>query len=137
MNMAFKIIKTLEQYEEYCRILTELVQNEESRNSDEAELLTLLTEKWENENLNISDNDPIQIIKELMVQNNLNANALGEILELSKGTISKMLNYQKRLSKDSIRKLSSRFKVTQEAFNKHYPLKIETKRNNKIESLVH
>ena len=47
---------------------------------------------------------------------------LVEILELSKGTISKILNYHKGLSKNSIRRLSEYFKVTQEAFNRLYKL---------------
>lgn len=38
-----------------------------------------------------------------MEANGLNASKLGNILNLVKGTISKILNYQKGLSKDTIR----------------------------------
>ena len=44
-----------------------------------------------------------------MESNNIKAKELGEILNLSKGTISKILNYQKGLSKETIRKLSDYF----------------------------
>ncbi len=45
-----------------------------------------------------------------------------EILGLSKGTVSKILNYQKGFSKETIRKLATHFKLYQEAFNRPYPL---------------
>lgn len=42
--------------------------------------------------------------KALMNDHGLKARDLGEMLNLSKGTVSKILNYQNGLSKDSIRK---------------------------------
>ena len=57
-----------------------------------------------------------------MQENNLKAKDLSKILNLSKGTVSKILNYQKGLSKETIRKLSDYFKISQEAFNRPYPL---------------
>lgn len=57
-----------------------------------------------------------------MHENNLKAKDLVAVLGLSKATISKILNYQKGLSKDTIRKLSAYFKVSQEAFNRPYRL---------------
>jgi HTH-type transcriptional regulator/antitoxin HigA len=45
-------------------------------------------------------------------------------LGVSKGYVSEILHYKKGLSKDVIRKLAERFKVTQEAFNREYKLKI-------------
>ena len=116
--MAYTIIKTEKQYEEYCNDLHKLVKNEQTRDTDEVALISLLTEKWENDNIPSIELDPISLIKELMNQNSLNAKELGEMLELSKSTISKMLNYNKGLSKDTIRKLSLHFKVSQSAFNK-------------------
>lgn len=120
--MDYRIIKSESIYNEYCDRLHELVKNESTRNSADVELLTLLIEKWDSENITYTELDPIQLIKELMKQNELNATELGEILSLSKGTISKMLNYKKGLSKESIRKLANHFKLSQEAFNRPYQL---------------
>ncbi len=83
---------------------------------DEIELLTLLIEKWDLDNNTFSNTDPIETIK-LMKENKLKQKDLANILGLSKGTISKILNYQKGLSKETIRKLSEYFKVRQELFN--------------------
>jgi HTH-type transcriptional regulator/antitoxin HigA len=90
---------------------------------DEAELLTLLIEKWDNEHATFQDADPIQLLNALLEQNNLKAKDLGEILGLSKGTVSKILNYHKGLSKETIRKLAAHFKISQEAFNRTYSLR--------------
>ena len=57
-----------------------------------------------------------------MEENKLKPKDLIEILDLSKGTVSKILNYHKGLSKDTIRKLSHYFKISQEAFNRPYKL---------------
>ena len=49
---------------------------------------------------------------------------LVELLDVSKGYVSDMLNYKKGLSKDVIRKLADHFKVSQEAFNRPYKLHV-------------
>ncbi len=58
-----------------------------------------------------------------MEEHKMKAKDLVEVLNLSKGTVSKILNYQTGLSKETIRKLSERFKLNQEAFNRPYRLK--------------
>ena len=57
-----------------------------------------------------------------MEDHRLKAKDLAEILGLTKGTVSKILNYQKGFSKETIRILSNRFKLRQDAFNRPYPL---------------
>ena len=121
-TLKYKIIKSVEQYNDYCDILENLIAQEDSNPLDEIELLTLLIENWDKENNTLNDADPIVLLKTLMSDHNLKAQDLVNILELSKGTISKILNYQKGLSKDTIRKLSNYFKVSQEAFNRPYKL---------------
>lgn len=134
--MNYRIIKTEAQYNEYCDRLHGLVMDKSTRDSEDVELLTLLIEKWDSENIELSDFDPVQLIKELMKQNGLNASDLGDILNLSKGTISKMLNYQKGLSKETIRNLAIHFKLSQEAFNQSYKLKNQVNRIFKDASLM-
>ena len=50
----------------------------------------------------------------------MKAKDLVEVLGVSKGLISDILNYKKGMSKEIIRSLSTYFKVSQEAFNRPY-----------------
>ncbi|RLD21561.1 MAG: transcriptional regulator [Bacteroidetes bacterium] len=121
-ELKYTIVKTKKQYNEYCNILEKLLIQTNIETSDEIELLTLLIEKWDAEHNTFIELDPVEIIKALMEENNLKPKDLVNILNLSKGTISKILNYHKGLSKETIRKLSDYFKVSQEAFNQPYRL---------------
>ena len=123
--LKYKIIKSEAQYNQYCDILEELISYDSKENQDEIELLTFLIEKWDEEHNSFNDLNPIESLKVLMQENELKAKDLAKILNLSKGTISKILNYHKGLSKDSIRKLAQHFKVSQETFNRQYTLSKE------------
>ena len=135
-TFKYTVIKTKEQYLEYCNKLENLVLLNKKENIDEIELLELLIEKWDSENNSFNELSPVELIKALMESNNLKSKDLVEILGLSKGTVSKILNYQKGLSKETIRKLSDYFKVSQEAFNRHYKLVNEVNRNFQKAKLV-
>ncbi len=134
--LKYKVIKDVEQYKEYCDILEELILNDNKATTDEIELLTLLIEKWDNEHNTFNDSDPIELLKTMMEEHDLKSKDLVEILNLSKGTISKILNYHKGLSKDTIRKLSDYFKLSQEAFNRPYKLNHEVNRHFRNASLM-
>ena len=129
-TLKYTLIKTKEQYLKYCNILEELVIQDSEDLSDEIDLLTLLIEKWDSEYNTFDDLDPVELIKALMDENKLKPKDLVEILSLSKGSISKILNYHKGLSKGTIRKLSHYFKVSQAAFNRPYDL--VDQRNNQF-----
>lgn len=133
-KLKYTIIKDIEQYSNYCNVLETLVL--ENGCVEEIELLTLLIEKWDSEHDTFNDSDPIEILKTLMDDHNLKSKDLVDILDLSKGTISKILNYHKGLSKDTIRKLSDYFKVSQELFNRPYKLINEVNRHFKHASLM-
>ena len=135
-TLKYTIIREQEQYDKYCEILEELVLQDNSDTQDEIDLLTLLIEKWDSEHNTIGDSDPIEILKALMADHNLKAKDLVSILDLSKGTISKVLNYQKGLSKETIRKLADYFKVSQETFNQPYKLINEVNRHFRNASLM-
>lgn len=128
-SLKYTVIKDQEQYEKYCDILESLVLRNEREVQDEIDLLTLLIEKWDNENNTFNDSDPIELLRRLMEDHNLKAKDLVDILDLSKGTVSKILNYHKGLSKETIRRLSDYFKLSQEAFNRPYKLINEVNRH--------
>jgi|SRR5690606_11420593 len=123
--LKYKVIKSKKQYKEYSRRLEELVAAESKSKeiNEEIELLTLLLETWDEENNTFDDIDPIALLHSLMEGNGLKARDLAEILGVSKGLVSDILNYRKGLSKEVIRNLAEYFKVSQEAFNRTYELK--------------
>jgi len=135
-TLTYKIIKSKKQYFAYCKKLEILLKKNLKKHQDEIELITLLIEKWDEEQFQIPDLNPIEILKALMDENKLKAKDLTVILSLSKGTISKILNCQKGLSKETIRKLSEHFKMTQETFNRPYKLKNTINQNYKHAALM-
>lgn len=135
-TLKYTVIKDLKQYKKYCDTLETLILRNDKEVKDEIELLTLLIEKWDNEHNTFNDSDPIELLKTLMGDNDLQAKDLVDILDLSKGTISKILNYHKGLSKDTIRRLSDYFKISQEAFNRPYKLVNEVNRHFRNASLM-
>lgn len=124
-HLPYTIIKSKAQYYKYCNILEALVDSKKKTKSiqDEIELLELLIEKYDAENSSFTNADPVEIIKSLMTEHNMKAVDLAELLNVSEGLVSDMLNYKKGLSKETIRILSQKFKISQEALNKPYALK--------------
>ena len=122
--LKYKVIKNKTQYKEYSNILEDLVfSGSKDRNTkDEIALLTVLIEKWDGEHNTFNEVDPIRLLHSLMNDHHIKAKDLVNILKISKGYVSDILNYKKGLSKDVIRKLAGYFKVSQEAFNRPYKL---------------
>lgn len=123
-TLKYKIIKSKKQYKEYCNQLEELLssRNKSKAVNEEIELLNVLIEKWDSEHNSFHDLDPVQLLKALMDDHNIKPISLAELLGVSKGLVSDILNYKKGLSKDIIRKLADTFKLSHEAFNRHYDL---------------
>jgi HTH-type transcriptional regulator/antitoxin HigA len=121
---GLKVIKNKEQYRSYVSALKKLWKNASAANEDERELLEVLIEKWERDHQTHADTDPVELLKFLMENHNIDASALSVELDLNKATISKILNRRKGMSKYVIRRLSEIFKVSQEAFNRDYALDV-------------
>jgi HTH-type transcriptional regulator/antitoxin HigA len=79
-QIAYTVIKTKEQYYEYCRALEKLVSLDNEQYDDEVELLELLIEKWDHDHNTLDDLDPIELIKSIMEAHKLKAKDLAEIL---------------------------------------------------------
>lgn len=122
-TIKYTIIKSRNQYDQYCQQLETLLEQENTENlQDEIDLLTLLIEKYDEEQNSFKETDPIMLLRSFMQDHNLKPQDLTEILGISKGYVSDILNYKKGLSKEVIRKLADYFKVRQEAFNRPYLL---------------
>ena len=130
--LKYKVIKSREQYNEYCQRVEQLAFQDTitPEVEEEMELLTVLIEKYDQENNSFEEVDPIQLLSSLMDDHNLKAKDLVSILGVSKGLVSDILNYKKGLSKEVIRKLAEHFSMNQEAFNRPYKLKVDPKLKN-------
>ena len=126
-TLKYKVIKTAKQYNEYCRILHDLdFFNKKKTNAikEEIDLLTVLIERYDEEHNIFKDLNPVELLRSLMKDHQLKSIDLSHQLKVSPGLVSDIINYKKGISKDIIRQLATLFKLSQEAFNKPYPLKI-------------
>ena len=129
--MKCTIIKTKKQYFEYCSRM-ELLGELKKRTKDiidEIELLQLLIDKYDSEKLISNSIPPHELLKALLVEHNMKGIDLAQLLQVSPGLVSDMLNGKKAFSKNSIRIISEHFRVKQEAFNSEL-------RNWKIEDFI-
>ncbi|MCF3107558.1 transcriptional regulator [Niabella sp. CC-SYL272] len=124
--LKYKVITSKTQYRDYCNALEQLLfsGNKDRDTKDEIALLTLLIEKWDEVHNTFEELNPIQLLQSLMKEHDLKAKDLVPVLNISKGYISDILNYKKGLSKEVIRKLAARFKISQEALNRPYKLTV-------------
>ncbi|OJW58154.1 MAG: transcriptional regulator [Sphingobacteriales bacterium 50-39] len=120
----FLVIKTINQYKEYCNLLEEIavIKKKTRQQQDTIELLNLLIEKWDEEHNTFSDAGPVELLDYLMKENKLKAVDLARELAVSKSLVSDIVHYRRGLSMEIIRKLANRFEVSQELFNKPYKL---------------
>lgn len=125
-TLKYKVIKNKTQYKAYTGMLEELVFSgvKDADTKDEIALLTLLIETWDETHNTFNEIDPVQLLHSLMKDHNMKAKDFVDLLGISKGYISDILHYKKGLSKEVIRKLSLYFKLSQEAFNRPYQLKV-------------
>lgn len=137
---TYTIIRTNEQYMVYCNDLEKMTSKYKVIQSndllDMIDTITLLIERYDEENSHLNEIDPIQLLKSLMDDNNLKQKDLASLLHVSKGHLSDILNYKKGLSKNIIRILSDRFKVRQSAFNKSYKLSAEINKHYRNASMM-
>jgi len=103
--MEIKPIKTSEDYEKALERL-ELIfdAHPDSKEGDEAEILSLLIENFENKHYPIDAPDPIEAIKIRMEEMNLKQKDLVGVIG-GKSRVSEILNKKKRLTVDMIREL--------------------------------
>ena len=135
-EQGYRIIRSDEQYYKYCEKLEEMVNASGRDYEDDIELLTLLIEKYDEEKLPTKNVDPIALIKIIMDEHNLKPKDLADILDVNKSTVSRILNYQKGLSKNAIRILAGHFAISQEALNRPYRLKNKVNKGLTNKSLM-
>lgn len=118
--MKFSILKTDEDYKNALGRLEEVFDAPaDSKEGDEAELLVLLIENYENVHYPIEAPDPIEAIKFRMEQMGKTNKDLAEIIGY-KSRVSEILNRKRKLSLNMIRNLHEKWKIPYESLMVDY-----------------
>ncbi|MCF8308751.1 MAG: helix-turn-helix domain-containing protein [Bacteroidales bacterium] len=118
--MKIKPIKTEEDYRQALERLEEIFNAKSGTpEGDELEILSMLIDKYENENFPINFPDPIEAVKFRMEQLGLKqkdlANAIGY-----KSRVSEILNKRRKLTLSMIRKLHRKLNIPTDILIKDY-----------------
>ncbi|CAM4024932.1 type II toxin-antitoxin system HigA family antitoxin [Flavobacterium antarcticum] len=93
----------------------------DTKEGDEAEILSLLIENYENDHYPIEAPDPIEAIKIRMEELNIRQQDLVGILG-GKSRVSEILNKKKRLTVDMIRELEKKLEISASVLINNYQL---------------
>lgn len=88
---------------------------------DEAEILSLLIENYENQHYSIEAPDPVEAIKIRMEEMNLKQKDLIGVIG-GKSRVSEILNKKKRLTLEMIRNLASKLNISTSILIRNYTL---------------
>ena len=120
--MDIRPIKTERDYEQALarlEIIFDASQN--SNEGDEAEILTVLIDNYENQHYKIEAPDPIEAIKIRMAELNIKQKDLVGIIG-GKSRVSEILNKKKRLTVDMIRECERSLHLSASILVNHYQL---------------
>ncbi len=119
-NMIIKAIKTEEDYNQALKRLEEIFHSPvNSTEGDEAEVLSILIEKYEDENYPIEAPDPIEAILFRMEQMDMSRKDLADVIGY-KSRVSEILNKKRKLNIDMIRKLHNKLNIPYESLIANY-----------------
>jgi HTH-type transcriptional regulator/antitoxin HigA len=120
--MEIKPIKTEKDYESALQRLEIIFDAPiNSVEGDEAEILSLLIENYENKEYPIESPDPIEAIKIRMEEMNLKQKDLIGLIG-GKSRVSEILNRKKRLTVDMIRELEQKLSISATVLVNNYNL---------------
>jgi HTH-type transcriptional regulator/antitoxin HigA len=118
--MDIKAIKTEQDYNKALKRLEQIFHAEiDTLEGDEAEVLTILIEKYEEEHYPIGMPDPIEAIKFRMEQMGMNQKDLAEAVGFT-SRVSEILNRKRKLTLNMIRKLSTTLHIPTEILVQEY-----------------
>ncbi|MFT7604993.1 MAG: HTH-type transcriptional regulator/antitoxin HigA [Saprospiraceae bacterium] len=125
-TVKYTIIKSLEQYNKYCKKHESLNLKDDEKYSDELELLELLIEDFDQRVMREKNKklNPVELLRSLLKDSSISQTELSKSINVSRQLISDVLSYRRNISKDMMVKLSKYFSMSQEAFSREYDLKI-------------
>ena len=122
-QFKMKLITTEKEYNKVLNRIDEIFDSSpKSKEGQEAEVLALLIEEYENKYYPIEAPDPITAIRIRMEEMKLKQKDLVGIIG-SKGIVSEVLNRKRKLTVAMIRNLSEKLKIIAQILIKDYELK--------------
>jgi HTH-type transcriptional regulator/antitoxin HigA len=119
-DMKVKLIKSEKEYEQALDRLDVIFDaSPNTTEGDEAELLVVLIEKYEEENFPIEAPDPIEAIKYRMEQMNMKKKDLAKVLGY-KSRVSEIFNRRRKLTLRMIRSLHEKLNIPYESLIQDY-----------------
>ena len=120
--MIIRLIKNETDYNQALKRLDSIFDApEDSPEGDEAELLSMLIESYENEHYAIEAPDPIEAIKIRLEEMDLKQQDLVGVIG-GKSRVSEVLNRKRRLTVEMIRKLTETLHLSASSLIKDYQL---------------
>ncbi len=120
--MEIKPIKTKKDYEKSLERLEVIFDaNSNSKEGDEAEILSMLIDNYENKHYPIDAPDPIEAIKIRMEEMNLKQKDLVGVIG-GKSRVSEILNKKKKLTVEMIRELEKILHISASVLVNNYNL---------------
>jgi len=118
-TLKYTLIQNKTQYQKYCKQLEAFLELKKKTKSisDEIALLTLLIEKYDEIHHPFHKCSPSEILKSLLVDNQMKAVTLAQLLGVSEGLVSDMLSGKKAISKKNMLAISKHFKINQHFLN--------------------
>ena len=118
--MDIRAIKTEEDYNQALKRLEDIFHAPvDSKEGDEAEILSILIEKYEDEHYPIEAPDPIEAIKFRMEQMNMSKKDLSQIIGY-KSRVSEIFSRKRKLTLKMIRNLHDKLKIPYESLISDY-----------------
>lgn len=118
--MDIKAIKTEEDYNQALKRLEEIFHAPaNTKEGDEAEVLSILIEKYEDEHYPIEAPDPIEAIKFRMEQMGMSKKDLAQVLGY-RSRVSEIFNRKRKLTLKMIRNLHEKLKIPYESLISKY-----------------
>ncbi|SRR5690606_2864935 len=118
--MKIKVIKTEEDYNQALNRFEKIFHAPaNTKEGDEAELLSLLIEKYEEEHYPIEAPDPIEAIKFRMEQMDMSKKDLAEIIGY-KSRVSEIFSRKRKLTLNMIRSLHEKLNIPYESLIGNY-----------------
>ena len=118
--MEIKVIKSEKDYNQALKRLEEIFHAPiDSKEGDEAEILSILIEKYEDEHFPIEAPDPIEAIKFRMEQMEMTKKDLAEIIGY-KSRVSEIFSRRRKLTLNMIRNLHDKLNIPYESLITNY-----------------
>ncbi|UZO82262.1 helix-turn-helix domain-containing protein [Aquimarina sp. ERC-38] len=118
--MKIKAIKTEKDYQQALKRLEQIFHaKEDTSESDEADILVILIEKYEEQHDSIGMPDPIEAIKFRMEQMGMKQKDLAEVVGFT-SRVSEILNKKRKLTLKMIRELHNKLNIPTEVLIQEY-----------------